>query len=308
MKLVSDYHKKIENILTIDVEDWFHILELPSEIPVKDWIELENRVVNNTLSLLNLLRRYNAKATFFVLGWVAQYCPDLIREIEKEGHEIATHGYSHQLIHHLTPREFAQDISLSLEYLSRVAKKPIRGYRAPGFSLTEDCSWALDILLELGLSYDASIFPLKRNHGGYENFAEEAGYVTTPKRKQILEIPVTCNEILGKKLYLLGGGYFRISPSWVIESGIKQLNRQGKPAMIYLHPREIDPLQPRLEMSKKRTFMSYVNLHKTESKLEKILQKFKFNSIENIWQLSSVTELMSTSDKNSISPTELKAA
>jgi len=293
MSLVTDHDrtKDIENILTIDVEDWFHILELPSEIPIKDWRKLENRVVNNTLSLLNLLNRYNAKATFFVLGWVAQYYPDLIREIEQQGHEIATHGYSHQLVHHLTPQEFAQDISFSLEYLSRVVKKTIRGYRAPGFSLTKECSWALDVLLELGLSYDASVFPIKRNHGGYENFIEKAGLVNTPKGRKILEIPVTCNEILGKKLYLLGGGYFRISPYWVIESGIQQLNKQGKPAMIYLHPREFDPLQPRLEMSRKRTFMSYVNLHQTESKLEKILSNFKFNSIENIWRLSSVSEV-----------------
>ncbi len=293
MNLVSYYHKHstVQNILTIDVEDWFHILELPSEIPVKDWIRLENRVLKNTLSLLNLLRRYNTKATFFVLGWVAQYCPDLVREIAKQGHEIATHGYSHRLVHNLTPQEFAQDISLSLEYLSRVTSKPIRGYRAPGFSLTEDCLWALDILLELGLSYDASIFPLKRNHGGYENFAEEAGLVTTPKGRKILEVPVTCNNVLGKKLYLLGGGYFRISPYWMIESGIKQLNRQGKPAMIYLHPREFDPLQPRLEMSKIRSFMSYINLHYTEDKLEKVLRNFRLNSIENIYKLSSIPEL-----------------
>lgn len=299
MNLVSYYHKNsaIQNVLTIDVEDWFHILELPAEIPVQDWIKLENRVLENTLSLLDLLRRYNAKATFFVLGWVAQYYPDLIREIAKQGHEIATHGYSHQLIHSLTPQEFARDINLSLEYLSRVTSNPIRGYRAPGFSLTEDCLWALDILLDLGLSYDASIFPLKRNHGGCENFAEEAGLVTTPKGREILEVPVTCNNILGKKLYLLGGGYFRISPYWMIESGIKQLNRQDKPAMIYLHPREFDPLQPRLEMSKVRSFMSYVNLHQTETKLEKVLRNFRFNSIENIWQLSSESE-----------PIELRAA
>ena len=281
----------IENILTIDVEDWFHILELPSEIPVKDWIKLENRVLKNTISLLNLLNRYNAKATFFTLGWVAQYCPDLIREIEKQGHEIASHGYSHRLIHSLTPKEFAQDISLSLKYLSRVTHKPIKGYRAPGFSLTQDCLWALDILLELGLSYDASVFPLKRNHGGYENFAEGEEFITTPKGQKILEVPVTCNDIFGKKLYILGGGYFRISPYWMIASGIKQLNQQGKPAMVYLHPRELDPLQPRLEMSKIRTFMSYVNLDQTENKLEKVLSNFKFNSIENIWQLSSTTEL-----------------
>ena len=293
MKLVSNVHNNstINNILTIDVEDWFHILELPAEIPVKDWIKLENRVLKNTLSLLNLLSRYNAKATFFVLGWVAQYCPDLIREIEKQGHEIATHGYSHRLIRDLTPKEFAQDVSLSLEYLSRATSKPILGYRAPGFSLTEDCLWALDILLELGLSYDASVFPLKRNHGGYKNFTGEGGFINTPKGRQILEVPVTCNNFLGKKLYVLGGGYFRISPYWVIASGIKQLNQQGKPAMIYLHPREFDPLQPRLEMSKVRSFMSYVNLHTTETKLEKLLSNFRFNTIKNIWQLSSVPKL-----------------
>ena len=182
-------------------------------------------------------------------------------------------------------------MSLSLEYLSRATSKLILGYRAPGFSLTKDCLWALDILLELGLSYDASVFPLKRNHGGYKNFTGEGGFISTPKGRQILEVPVTCNNVLGKKLYVLGGGYFRISPYWVIASGIKQLNQQGKPAMIYLHPREFDPLQPRLEMSKVRSFMSYVNLHKIETKVEKLLSNFRFNTIKNIWQLSSVPKL-----------------
>lgn len=273
----------VKNALTIDIEDWFHILELEHPLPIEKWLEQASHVEKNTLCILDILRRYEVKATFFVLGWVAQHFPDLIREIEGDGHEIATHGYSHQLVSHQTPEEFKRDIDRSLKYLSQATKNPVVGYRAPGFSITRQTFWALDILLELGLKYDASIFPIERNHGGYKHFKDEARWIMTDKGNRIFEVPISCNTFINRKFYLLGGGYFRLTPYWIIKAGIKQLNRQRKSAVIYLHPREFDPLHPRLKMSKKRAFMSYVNLSQTELKFEKVLGNFKWHRIDEIW-------------------------
>jgi len=277
----------IKNILTIDVEDWFHILEIPSNILLQDWIYLESRVVFNTLLILDLLDNYNTKGTFFVLGWVAKHFPDLVREIEKRGHEIGTHGYSHELIYNLTPDRFRRDVSLSLEYLSRITSRQIFGYRAPGFSLSSRTLWALDILVELGFVYDASIFPMKRNHGGFPEFIADNNWIITPQGNNILEIPVApIINCFGKKLYLFGGGYFRITPYPIIRQAMRYLNKQEKQVLVYIHPREFDAKHPRLKMNLNRSFMTYVNLDKTQAKFELLMSEFKFNSIRNIWNLS----------------------
>ncbi|AFY78056.1 polysaccharide deactylase family protein, PEP-CTERM locus subfamily [Pleurocapsa sp. PCC 7327] len=277
----------ISNILTIDVEDWFHILDLPSLPPLKTWVKLESRVVSNTIFILDLLDKYKTKGTFFVLGWVAKHFPDLVREIEKRGHEIGSHGYSHELIYHLTQDRFRRDVSLSLEYLSRITSRPILGYRAPGFSIVPETLYALDILVELGFYYDASIFPMKRNHGGFPGFSEEENWITTPRGNRILEIPVTPINWLGKKIYLFGGGYFRLAPYPLIEQAITYLNDRGKSVLVYLHPREFDVNHPRLAMSLTRSFTTYVNLEQTRSKFERAIAQFKFSSIEKIWKLFS---------------------
>jgi len=285
----------VDNVLTIDVEDWFHILNVPSTPLLRHWCQLESRVVSNTLYILDLLSEHQRRGTFFVLGWVAQHFPDLVREIERRGHEIGTHGYGHQLVYDLTPEQFRRDVGKSLDYLSKATSKPILGYRAPGFSINSSCMWALDVLVELGLRYDTSIFPMKRNHGGFAEFSGEAGWISTPKGNQILEVPVTPTKLFGKKMYLFGGGYFRLAPSGMIVSGIKQLNSQGRSAMVYLHPREFDANHPRLEMSHFRSFTSYVNLKDTSAKFCTMLEQFNFNSIGNIWGLTAQTrQLLAT--------------
>jgi polysaccharide deacetylase family protein (PEP-CTERM system associated) len=277
----------LKNILTVDVEDWFHILEIPSFLPLQTWLDLESRVVSNTLLVLDLLDNYQTKGTFFILGWVAENFPDLIREIDKRGHEIGTHGYSHELVHNLTPDRFRRDVCLSLEHLSSLTSRQIFGYRAPGFSISSSTLWALDILLELGFSYDASIFPMKRNHGGFPEFSANNNWIVTPQGNRILEIPVTSMiNCFGKKVYLFGGGYFRITPYSIVRQAMSYLNEQGKQVLVYIHPREFDAKQPRLKMNLNRAFMTYVNLNKTQAKFESILQEFSFNSIENIWNLS----------------------
>ncbi|MCA1992513.1 MAG: polysaccharide deacetylase family protein [Coleofasciculus sp. S288] len=292
------YHKSseqltsVENVLSIDVEDWFHILDVSSAPSLQAWIELESRVVSNTLFVLDLLSKYKTKGTFFVLGWVAKHFPDLVREIERRGHEIGTHGYGHELVYTLTPEQFRRDVGCSLEHLSRCTSRQILGYRAPGFSITPASSWALDVLVELGLRYDSSIFPMKRNHGGFLEFSQEAGWITTPKGNRILEVPVTPINLIGnKKIYMFGGGYFRLAPLSMITAGIKQLNIQNKYAMVYLHPREFDANHPKLKMNLPRYFCSYVNLNQTTTKFIKILEQFNFNSIEKVWDLASLNTL-----------------
>jgi polysaccharide deacetylase family protein (PEP-CTERM system associated) len=277
---------RVENVLTIDIEDWFHILDIGSTPSIEEWSKLESKVTKNTQVILDLLNKHDTKGTFFVLGWVAEHFPDLVREIERQGHEIGTHGYSHELVYNLTPNEFRRDVARSLEVLARITSRPILGYRAPGFSIAHSSLWALDILVELGLQYDASIFPMSRNHGGLPGFSGEAVWLTTPLGHKILEIPVTPTTLFNKKVYLFGGGYFRLAPYSAIAAGIAQLNNQGKPALVYLHPREFDPQHPQLKMKPSRSFTSYVNLHKTHSKFERMIQDFKFNSIEKIWQIS----------------------
>lgn len=276
----------VENVLTIDIEDWFHILDIGSMPSIQDWHKLESTVTKNTQVILDLLNKYHTKGTFFVLGWVAEHFPDLVREIARQGHEIGTHGYSHELIYNLTPNEFRRDVVRSLEVLERITSLPILGYRAPGFSIANSSLWALDILVELGLQYDASIFPMNRNHGGLPGFSGDAVWLTTAEGNKILEIPVTPTTLFNKKVYLFGGGYFRLAPYAAIAAGIEQLNNQGKPALVYLHPREFDPQHPKLKMNPYRSFTSYVNLHKTHYKFERMIQDFKFNSIEKIWQIS----------------------
>ncbi|WP_293127414.1 XrtA system polysaccharide deacetylase [Microcoleus sp. bin38.metabat.b11b12b14.051] len=277
----------VENVLTIDIEDWFHILDISSTPSIEDWHKLESKVTKNTEVILDLLNKHHTKGTFFILGWVAEHFPDLVREIAKQGHEIATHGYSHELIYNLTPNEFRRDVARSLEVLARITSKPILGYRAPGFSIANSSLWALDILVELGLQYDASIFPMNRNHGGLPGFSGDAAWLTTTQGNTILEIPVTPTTLFNKKVYLFGGGYFRLAPYSAIAAGIEQLNEQAKPALVYLHPREFDPKHPKLKMNFYRSFTSYVNLHHTHSKFERMIQDFNFNSIEKIWQIGS---------------------
>ena len=226
---------RVENVLTIDIEDWFHILDIGSTLSMEEWSKQESKVIKNTQVILDLLNKHDTKGTFFILGWVAEHFPDLVREIERQGHEIGTHGYSHELIYNLTPNEFRRDVARSLEVLARITSRPILGYRAPGFSIANSSLWALDILVELGLQYDASIFPMNRNHGGLPGFSGEAAWLTTPLGNKFLEIPVTPTTLFNKKVYLFGGGYFRLAPYFAIAAGIEQLNNRPLAKVLFIN-------------------------------------------------------------------------
>ena len=272
---------QVKNILSVDVEDWFHILELGSTPKTNEWQNLESRVERNFYFLLDLFDHTNAKATFFFLGWIAEHYPDLVKEAYLRGHEVASHGYSHRLIYSQSIEEFEIDVRKSKYILENIIGQPILGYRAPGFSIIKETKWAFRILAKVGYRYDSSIFPATRGHGGIigENvFPHEI----KTENGRIKEFPITVASVLKKKICFFGGGYLRIFPYVIIRHFAKVVNKEGRPVIYYLHPREIDPQHPRLQMGWVRYFKSYINLNKTLPKLKKLLkeqQLFPFKTI-----------------------------
>jgi len=261
----------MSNILSIDVEDWFHILEVESAPAVQQWDTLESRVERNFLSLLDEIDDAQASVSCFFLGWVAERYPHLVREASARGHEVASHGYAHQLVYCQSPAEFSEDIKRSKEILEDILGAPVLGYRAPGFSITRDTSWAFDEIAAAGFKYDSSVFPASRGHGGMEG-GELAPYWMETNAGPLLEIPVSVISVLGQRICAFGGGYLRLAPYPLIDRLSRAVNKSGRPVIYYLHPREIDPDHPRINMGMLRRFKSYVNLRSTRPKLRKLLR------------------------------------
>lgn len=271
-----------KNILTVDVEDWFHICGVDSIGDHRSWHKYEPRIKQNLTTLLDIFSAHDAKGTFFVLGWIAERFPELVSEIEKRGHEIATHGYGHQLVHQQTPAEFTHDLKKSLQILGAITKQKTSGYRAPSFSITKKSLWALDILADHGIKYDSSVFPTTRTDGGLPGAQIFPYEIKLDKNRTLWEFPVSVISYLKFRLAYSGGGYFRLLPYSLIKGQIKKANADGKPALIYLHPREIDTGQPQLRLPWKRQFKCYVNIKYAEAKLKKLLSDFKFTSCREI--------------------------
>ncbi|MBU4242635.1 MAG: polysaccharide deacetylase family protein, partial [Desulfobacterales bacterium] len=208
------------NALTIDVEDWFHILDLKNGYKLEDYDQLESRVERNTEVLLRILGDYKVKGTFFVLGWVAEKFPDLVREIHKQAHEIASHGYAHYLCYKMTPEEFKKDVQKSIQILEDLIGEKVLGIRLAGESIKRENLWALDILIDLGIVYDSSIYPGVRGHGGLPGAPRFPYYQKTPQERKIFEIPSSCFDLFGKKVGFAGGGYLRLFPYSIIKRGI----------------------------------------------------------------------------------------
>ena len=273
------------NALTIDVEDWFHILDLDNGYKLEDYDRLESRVEKNTDTLLRILDDFRVKGTFFTLGWVAEKFPDLVKKIHKNGHEIASHGYAHVLGYEMTPEEFKDDVLKSLQILEGLTGEKVLGVRVAGASVKRDNLWALDALLDLGIKYDSSIYPDVRGHGGLPGASRFPSSFETPTGRKIFEIPFSCLNLFGKKIGFAGGGYLRLFPYTLIKVGVNQYNQCGHPVCVYLHPREIDPTHPRMKMPIYRHFKSYINLHSTEKKLRALLSDFRFGRIKDIFDL-----------------------
>jgi polysaccharide deacetylase family protein (PEP-CTERM system associated) len=260
----------LANIMSVDVEEWFHILEIDGTPAVDTWHDLEQRVERNFLFLLDEFDANNVKITCFFLGWVAERMPHLVREADARGHEIASHGHHHQLIYTQTPEEFAGDIRRSKSVLEDISGKPVNGYRAPGFSVVEATDWALDEIAAAGFTYDSSIFPAERGHGGLRG-AIDTPHVVATKNGPLMEFPIPVVPYLGRRICFFGGGYLRLFPYTLIRRMARRVNAGGNPVVYYIHPREIDPAHPRLPMSARRRFKTYVNIRTTAGKLRAIM-------------------------------------
>jgi polysaccharide deacetylase family protein (PEP-CTERM system associated) len=270
------------NALTIDVEEHFQVHAFETVIARSDWDRYPSRVAVNTRRILRLLAEYGVHATFFVLGWVADRHPDLVEEIAVAGHEVGTHGYWHELTYRQSAAEFADDLSRSLNAIGRAAGglQPA-GYRAPAFSITRRSLWALDILCEHAIKYDSSIFPLVA-HDRYG--IDDADRFANKVRDGLWEFPVSTVRLAKHNWPVAGGGYFRLFPLPITRRAIRHINAEGHPAIIYLHPWEFDPDQPRVPNAPlSARFRHYINLHQTESRLRALLQEFKFGTIREVF-------------------------
>jgi len=259
------------NILTVDVEDYFQVQAFASVVTRSSWDQYASRIENNTLNLLDILDEHHAHGTFFILGWVAERYPGLIREIVKRGHEPACHSYWHRLIYQLECREFRDDTLQAKDVIEQAASTTVRGYRAPSFSITSRSLWALEILVEAGFSYDSSIFPGRHDIYGIPG-APRVPFRIETASGSLLEYPVTTFRCGGQNFPVGGGGYLRIPPLWYTRFGIRRLRKESVPLIAYVHPWEIDPEQPRIAASLKSRFRHYTNLNKMESRLRAVLR------------------------------------
>ena len=268
----------IKNALTVDVEDYFQVSAFADNIEHRDWDEYPLRVENNTYKLLDLFDEHQVKATFFILGWVAERKRELVIEIARRGHEVACHGYSHQLVYNQTPEVFREETIRSKAILEDITQQAVLGYRAASYSITEKSLWALDILVESGFVYDSSIFPVRHDRYGMPDTPEYPYRLETPSGYSLIEFPLSTAKIFNYRLPVAGGGYFRLYPYWLSKAGLKQVNRQKKPFIFYLHPWEVDPEQPRISASWFSRFRHYNNLDKCESRLRKLMSDFQFTT------------------------------
>jgi peptidoglycan-N-acetylglucosamine deacetylase len=281
------------NILTFDVEEWFHILDNTSTKTQNEWNQYESRIHSNMEKIFSILQKYDVKATFFCLGWIAKMHPDIIKKIVSNGYEIGTHSQMHQLVFEQTPSDFEKDLDYSIKLLQDITGKEIKYYRAPGFSIREDTKWAIEIIAKHGIDIDCSIFASKRAHGGFPSFSQPYPSIIKYNGISLKELPINTASLLGKSIIFSGGGYFRITPY----SLLKYWTKNSEYVMTYLHPRDFDPHQPILkDLNVLRLIKSYVGLESSIEKFEHWLNDFRFCDIETAvtlidWSTVPVVEL-----------------
>lgn len=291
----------MSNALSIDVEDYFQVSAFERRVKKEEWASYPLRVEGSTQRILDILSSCGIKATFFILGWVAERRPRLIRKICEEGHEIACHGYSHRRVYAQSRNEFRDDIRKSKALLEDIVGNPVFGYRAPSYSISRDSLWAFDELVEAGFLYDSSVFPIRHDLYGISNWPRFPFRVTrmgngnwgpdrrkferdapgTRKTNRIMELPITTLQLAGKNVPIAGGGYFRLFPYPFTRWGLQRINRMdNRPFIFYLHPWELDPAQPRMPgVGLRSRFRHYVNLDKTERRFQSLLADFSFSPL-----------------------------
>jgi polysaccharide deacetylase family protein (PEP-CTERM system associated) len=273
----------LTNALTVDVEDYFQVSALAPHIARDSWDSRSCRVERNVQRLLALFARRGAHATFFTLGWIAERYPALVRDIVAGGHELASHGYGHLRASDQSPAEFLNDVQRAKGLLEDIGGQPVHGFRAPSFSIGHGNLWAFDVLLEAGYRYSSSVYPVKHDHYGMPD-APRFAYQARPG---LTEIPVTTTPLFGRNLPAGGGGYFRLAPYRLSRWALRRVNEQDRrPAIFYMHPWEIDPDQPRIAGTALKTrFRHYVNLGRTESRLDRLLGDFRWGRVDDVFGL-----------------------
>lgn len=267
------------NAFTVDVEDYFHVSAFSDRIDPRSWDDYPSRVVPNTQRILDLLQRAQIRGTFFILGWVARRFPDLVRQIVRDGHEIASHGYSHQLIYRQSFDQFRADVQMARDVLEQISGQKVDAYRAPSFSIVKESVWALEILCEEGYRFDSSIFPVRHDRYGL-TAAQRFPFGIKCNAGILWEFPPPLFQLMGMKLPVGGGGYFRLYPFYLTVCGLRQINNTfGQPFTVYIHPWEFDPEQPRIRSTMNSRFRHYVNLCRTESRIERLLNEFQFGTL-----------------------------
>lgn len=264
------------NILTFDVEEWFHLLDNDSTRSEEQWRNYEVRIHENMDRIFRILEDTDTRATFFIIGWIAKTYPELVKRIA-EKYEIGSHTMNHQLVWQQSPVEFRDDVNSSVKYLQDLTGKPIKYFRAPGFSIRESESWAFEILHDLGIEVDCSVFPAHHAHGGFPSYGKAEPTIIEVNGKRIKEFPISCQEMGGSHIIYQGGGYFRLFPYTLIKRWAKQ---DWDYLLSYIHPRDLDAGQPVVPgLSAARRFKSYVGLAGAEKKLRKFLKDFHFTDI-----------------------------
>lgn len=270
------------NALSFDLEDWFHNTHLEKYLNRSLWKTYPPRAEENTEKILSLLRSKGVYATFFVLGQVAERHPDLIRKISEQGHEIATHGWSHTRAYQQTPQEFESELKQSIKLLESITGEKVLGHRAACFSITANTQWVIDVLMRNDLAYDSSIFPIMHDKYGMVSAPRFPYVLRQQEGKKLIEFPPSTCQFFGMNIPVAGGGYFRLYPYQLTRMFISNLNRQGKPAIVYLHPPEFDTHQPELGIDPLNKFRIYIGVKGNFKKLKKLLGDFRFAPVKQV--------------------------
>ena len=285
------------NAFTVDVEDYFHVEAFAKDVAREDWPSYPSRVVANTTRLLDLAESYRVRGTFFVLGWVADRFPQLVRDIRDRGHEIGCHSYWHRMIYTLEPREFAEDTRRAKAAIESAAEVAVRSYRAPTFSIVGRSLWALDVLAECGFGVDSSIFPVYHDRYGMPGSPRDPYAIRVAGSARISEFPISTFRAFGKDLPVAGGGYLRMLPMWYNSLGLSRMAAESRPAMVYVHPWEIDPDQPRIQSRASSRLRHYTNLGGMERRLRHLFERHRFAPVSEVLAGRELPEWMVETDR-----------
>jgi polysaccharide deacetylase family protein (PEP-CTERM system associated) len=271
------------NAISVDVEDYYHVSAFSKYINKTEWDSLESRVERNTQRILEIFNNEEVKATFFILGWIAEKYPKLIKEISDYGHEIACHGYSHDLIYTQSKEDFQKETIMSKRILEDIVGSEVIGYRAASYSITNRSLWALDVLAQAGFKYDSSIFPILHDRYGIKNAEPFPHVVKTEKGNSIIEFPISTIKMLSFNVPISGGGYFRLYPYWLTRLGLRKINLDyNSPFIFYMHPWELDVNQPKIDSNYISKFRHYNNIDKFETRLLKLVNDFRFTTVSEV--------------------------